>query len=265
MRLWLLVGIVIIGISGVLHAQPATQPSDQIKQVEPDDPDVTFQLADGVIRLPDGRELNLNDLQAMGGSAVAMVTSSGDGGSSVHVIDDGRRISIQENENGEIVVKIREEGADPVEYRASSADELKANHPEAFELYEKYGHPEVSVMAPGAAAGGPGAGVFERRIQIGGPGPMGMGMGTNVESLGTTCAPIMDPFIKAQLGEGVRVMKVAKDSLGEKLGLQKHDLIKLVNGKAVEDPHQIEDTLDAADKVSLEIIRAGKPMTLQEN
>jgi S1-C subfamily serine protease len=75
---------------------------------------------------------------------------------------------------------------------------------------------------------------------------------------------VSDDFTKAQLGQGVVVVTVPADSLGQTLGLRKHDLIKTINGRAIESVDQVQDALDSADKVQIEVIREGKPVTLKE-
>ena len=84
-------------------------------------------------------------------------------------------------------------------------------------------------------------------------------------ALGATCAPVFDDFVRTQLGDGVMVFKVSKDSVGERVGLERHDLIKSVNGTEVMNLDDLQTALEnAGDKLTIEVVRKGKAMTLQE-
>jgi hypothetical protein len=244
--------------------QPATQPTDPAQTTDP-----SFSIDQGVIRLPDGREINLADLQGGGASGVVVMRAvTGGPDSSVQVVDEqGRKISIQET-GSEIIVTIKDGDKDPVEYRAADADQLKEKHPEAFELYEKYSRPDMMLAMPaGAAVMGD---RFQFRVGAGNAGGWqahGGGRGHAAvmnDTLGTSIAPVTDEFVKAQLGPGIMVLKVDKDSLGEKLGLVKNDLIKTVNSKPVETLQEFTEALESSDRVTIELVRATKPLTLEE-
>lgn len=259
MRIWIgLCCCAVLGLSTLVGAgEPATKPSDQVQAADKNDP---FNGIDNAtIRLPDGREVNLADLQRDGMPGLMVMKSVGMGNHSTVLVTDeqGRKIKITEEDN-EIVVTIKEGDNEPVEYRAGNAEELKANHPEAFEVYEKFATPDVMIAGPG----GPGAGMMDQRMQIrlGGPDAHVL----KIDALGATCRPVVDAFVKSQLGDGVVVIMVEPDSLGEKLGLQRHDLIKSINAKPVESPQQLQDALDSADKLQLGVVRAGKSIMLEE-
>ena len=254
----------LLAMSSLLLAQqPATKPADK----DPGLPE------DAVIHLPDGREVKLSDLQKEGGAGIVMMRNDG-GGTTVNAVDeDGRRITIKEDPDG-IVVTVKDGDKEPVEYKAANLDELKQDHPEAAELYEKY-HPDAVMPGGAAAMGGPGgggnAGVVGQRVMIrtgnlgGLHGPM-MNLPMKLESLGARCIPSTDEFIKAQLGEGVRVAGVESEGLGARLGLKRHDFIKSVNGKPITSGKELDEALSntGGAKVKLEVVRAGKTETLEE-
>jgi S1-C subfamily serine protease len=254
----------LLAMSSLLLAQqPATKPADK----DPAFPE------DAVIHLPDGREVKLSDLQKDGGAGIVMMRNDG-GGTTVNAVDeDGRRITIKEDPDG-IVVTVKDGDKDPVEYKAANVDELKQDHPEAAELYEKY-HPDAMMPGGAGALGGPGGGgnpgVMGQRIMIrtgngaGLHGPM-MNLPMKLESLGARCIPSTDEFVKAQLGEGVRVAGVESEGLGARLGLKRHDFIKSVNGKTITSGKELDEALSntGGAKVKLEVVRAGKTETLEE-
>jgi S1-C subfamily serine protease len=79
------------------------------------------------------------------------------------------------------------------------------------------------------------------------------------------CSPVFDDFVRTQLGDGVMVFKVGKDSVGQRIGLERHDLIKSVNGDEVTNVEDLQTALEnAGDKLTIEVVRKGKPVTLQE-
>jgi hypothetical protein len=232
----------------VLIAQPATEPAGGIH---------AGIAADAIIRLPDGREVNLADLHREGGATIAMVRH-GPEGRVIHATEDGRKIDIIENDD-EIVVTIKEADAEPVEYRAPNAEELEANHPEAFEVYEKFA---ADVMIPGLHVGPHGGGgrFDARQMQL----RMQRPMFGSVAALGIRATPVSDDFVRVQLGEGVIVMDVTDRSRAEKLGLEQYDLIKSINGSEVASLEELKEKIAADQKLEIELIREGKPMKLAE-
>jgi len=258
--------LALLGMPLLLLAEPATQPAGAAKEKQEEKEAAAERRAavrqglpmDGVVKLPDGRELNLQDLQAQGVGMVMVRADMGDG-KEMTITEDDRTITINENDE-EIVVSIKEGDGEPTEYRAPTAEELEKNHPEAYEVYKKYAE-DFAVQLPPPGMGGVGQ---QFRVAVGhGHGPFG-GM-TKVEALGASCMPVMDEFVRAQLGDGVVVFKVAKDSAGARVGLQRHDLIKSVNGKDVQSLEDVEEALDGAEKIKLEVLREGKPVTLSDN
>ena len=266
--------LVLLGMPLLLLAnEPATQPAEK-QEAQQQRKQATKRAAgafagqpmDGVIKLPDGREINLQDLAAQGGGMVMVNANAGDGNKDLTITEDGRVITIHEVEGEEIVVTVTEDGADPKEYRAASAEELEKNHPEAYELYQRYGQ-DMLMQLP---AGGGGAHVGQQfRIAMAGPGmhpgPLGALGGGKVEELGAYCAPVMDDFVRTQLGDGAMVYRVLKDSVAERVGLERHDLIKSVNGNDVTNVEDLQTALEnAGDRLTIEVVRKGKPVTLQE-
>jgi S1-C subfamily serine protease len=128
-------------------------------------------------------------------------------------------------------------------------------------VYKKYSeNMMMQLPQPGAAQVGQ-----HFKVAVGGPhmrGPM-MG-GTQIEALGATVMPVFDQFVRAQLGEGVIVIKVGKDSAAERVGLQRHDLIKSVNGNEVKTIEELQEAVEGAEKVGFDVVRAGKPMKLED-
>ena len=88
------------------------------------------------------------------------------------------------------------------------------------------------------------------RVAVGGPamhhGPLGGLGGGKVEELGAFCSPVFDDFVRTQLGDGVMVHKVSKDSVGQRIGLERHDLIKSVNGTDVANVEDLQTALENA-------------------
>jgi hypothetical protein len=184
------------------------------------------------------------------------------------ITEDGRVINIHEVEDEEIVVTVTEDGADPKEYRAANAEELEKNHPEAYELYERYAHDMLMQLPPGGGGGGAHVGQ-QFRIAMAGPGmhpgPLGALGGGKIEELGAYCAPVLDDFVRTQLGDGVSVYRILNDSVAERVGLERHDLIKSVNGNDVTNVEDLQTALEnAGDKLTIDVVRKGKPVTLQE-
>jgi hypothetical protein len=259
--------LVLLGMPLLLLAsEPATQPAEK---KEPADPQPRAWVGapgmpmDGVVRLPDGREINLQDLAAQGGGMVMVRADNMDGNKDLTITEDGRTITIHEVEDEEIVVTITEDGAEPKEYRAANAEELEKNHPEAFEVYQRYAG-DMLMQLPAAA----GAQVGQQfRVAVGGPGhgPMGAFGAARIDALGAVCGPVVDDFVRSQLGDGVRVFRVGKDSVAQRLGLERHDLIKTVNGTDVTNIEDLETAVDnAGDKLKIDVVRQGKALSLEE-
>lgn len=253
-----LVGLLtLVAFSSLLLAQ-TTQPAATADPTDPTDPTDNM-----VIRLPDGRQMTIADLQNQGGGAIVM--SRGDGnGTTTHIVDeDGRKITITETDD-EIVIKVKDGDAEPVEYRAANEDELKQNHPDGYAIYEKHSHKDL-MAGLGGGPGGPGGGAagIGDKIMIRSTMPMG-GASKKIDSLGLGLTNVHDDFVKSQLGDGAVVMRVKKDSRADKLGLKKFDLIKSINGQVVESTDDVDDSAGDKEKLSIEVVRGGKSVKLEE-
>lgn len=246
----IVVFVCVVMLGSLLLAQ-ATQPA------QPADPAERMLPENAVIRLPDGREVNLADLQRDGNVAMSWVTASSDGTTTNITDQDGRKITITDGPDG-ITITVKEPDKDEVEYHAASEEELKQNHPEAYELYEKHSHKE---MMAGMRDGGGGGTGFEKRIMIRHDGDAHGGM---VEGLGALCSPLTDAFAIKQLGGGVVVLRPGKDTFAEKIGLEQYDLIRSINGKPVKSVDELSAILNEADKITLEVVRGGQVVKLEE-
>lgn len=243
--------------ASTLGADPATQPSKEKEDAQ--NIVITGNGVDGTIKLPDGRVMNLKDLQGQGGafSGVMVMRSVDNGGDSMTegTDDNGRKFKITENDEG-ICVTLKE-GDNPEQvFKAKDAEELEKTHPEAFEVYQQYaGHDHMMFMP--AQGGG-----VTQNIRVVSGGAHG---GMKMSKLGASFSPVFDDFVKAQLGEGVWVAKVTAESRAAKLGLEQYDLVKVINGNFIESLEDLKNnTSDEAKPLKVEILRAGKPMTLEE-
>lgn len=88
--------------------------------------------------------------------------------------------------------------------------------------------------------------------------------------LGFEIAPIDEPLfthLGLRPGEGVRVVRVEPRTAAAKAGLRRQDLILAVQGRAVEDPEafarEFREMLGSRSTVSIQVIRAGKRISLQ--
>jgi len=76
----------------------------------------------------------------------------------------------------------------------------------------------------------------------------------------------LDPALKAQLGldKGVAVRRVLPGSRADKLGVQEHDILQRVNGRDIDGALSLRLAVEQEKKLSLEGLRAGKPLKLEE-
>lgn len=166
------------------------------------------------------------------------------------VNEDDREITITENDDG-ITVSVND-GGQVREATGKDAHTLQHEHPEAFELYNRY----CKDIDHGGG------------IRIAGPGGAQIlgSMNRKIEALGIRAMLVADPFVQAQLGNGVNVAKVYDDSRAAKMGLKQFDYIRAVNGKAVETVDELADAIaEAGDaKLTLEITRGGEKTTISE-
>jgi hypothetical protein len=86
--------------------------------------------------------------------------------------------------------------------------------------------------------------------------------------LGVECLPVM-PALRAQLSlpekQGVLVAAVMPDSPAAKAGVKQHDVLVRVGGKPLGEVRDLVRAIEAAKgaKVKIELIRGGKPLTLE--
>lgn len=166
------------------------------------------------------------------------------------VNEDDREITITENDDG-ITVSVND-GGQVREATGKDADTLQQEHPEAFELYNRY----CKDIDQGGG------------IRIAGPGGAHVvgSMNRKIDALGIRAMLVGDPFVHAQLGKGVSVAKVYDDSRAAKMGLKQFDYIRAVNGNPVETVDALADAIkEAGDaKLTLEITRGGEKTTVAE-
>ena len=101
---------------------------------------------------------------AMGAVNQQVVVTNVNGERKIRVIDGDTQIEIQDKDGKDIRMKVtREVNGQPnaTDYEADDFDELKANHPDAAELYEKYGKaaPAFQIQALLNAVPGPRAAI----------------------------------------------------------------------------------------------------------
>lgn len=176
------------------------------------------------------------------------------------VNEDDRTITISQGDEG-IKVTVKNGDAEPKEFSAKDADTLKAESPEAYELYNQYcvsdehgGGLKILGLNAGFHGGGDNAHIIRAFPMNGG----------RIEELNVRCDFMPNPAVRAQIGEGVFILKVKPEGRGEKLGLKEFDYVKTVNGEAVADFEQFQEAVKKAEKLSLGVMREGKPVTLSE-
>ena len=81
----------------------------------------------------------------------------------------------------------------------------------------------------------------------------------------------MDPALAAQLGldsaDGAVITEIDPDSTAARLGLERHDIVRALNGTPVDSPWTLRRLAPSAlsgEKVKIEILRQGKPLTLEK-
>lgn len=219
--------VLVVLISSFAFAEPSEQPKRG-----PEKPDsMTFQPPPGV-------------------GSLGVRKMVGPEGVTTIVNEDQREITITENDDG-ITVSVND-GGQVREATGKDADTLRQEHPEAFELYNRY----CKDIDHGGG------------IRIAGPGGAEVlgSMNRRIDGLGIRAMLVADPFVLAQLGRGVNVAKVYDDSRAAKMGLKQFDYIRAVNGKTVETVDELADAIaEAGDaKLKLEITRGGEKTVISE-
>ena len=127
-----------------------------------------------------------------------------------------------------------------------------------------WGHGPVMAQTP---AGPPAAKVGQFRIS----GPLVTAAGPSQADeyyLGIACMPAT-PALRAQLNlserQGVLVGGVVPGSPASAVGIAQHDVLTRVGGKAITDPRDVLDAVQASKggKLKIELIRGGKPKTIE--
>jgi len=188
----------------------------------------------------------------------------GGAGRSVTIRRNNRTTSLVENGGG-VALKVTEPDADGKmqtrEYKAKNAEELKKEHPEVAGIYDELSRRnQVNLIGPGMPRGLQQM-LKDRRAQLKGL-PLAS-MTPNLEKLGLEVEEATEAM-KAQLGEGVVVSGVEGGWRGEKIGLKEHDLIQKVNDKGITTVDDLETGVEGEDPLTMEILRAGKRVRLEE-
>jgi hypothetical protein len=208
----------------------------------------------------------------------------------LYVFDAEKGMTLRVRDDGAVELTVRE-GEARKTYSAESVDELRRRHPDVL---RKSG---ASKHLPGGPAGdfdrlweelgrnrrlfefkGPAGEEFDEwmkeqfklfdDLRKGAPAPApleapaGRELGITVDGVGET----MRDQLGLKEGEGLMVSEVKPGSTAARGGLQRHDLILKVDGKAVGDRWQFRrDVLEALGKgeFDLELLRAGKRQTLR--
>jgi hypothetical protein len=184
-------------------------------------------------------------------------------GSSGSIVENDKSTKWSVDQDGRVKVTVKD-GKDAPEqtYEAKSLDELKKDHPEVAQRIEGVaGRNRTFVFR-----GGP-------NLHLRAFGPHDRVDPFTFETpqapvLGIEWAPVPDVLRdQVDLPEGgVVVENVVKDSLAEKLGLAKHDVLVEVQGKQVSDSADVRAALDGAkpgEKVTALVVRKGAKKTLE--
>lgn len=226
MRAVILITVILCFLSpGLTQAEPSEKPRQPGNRA-----DVTFTPPPGVGHL----------------SIRKMVSADG---VMTEVNEDGREITITENDDG-ISVTINDKGQTR---EATSKDPaaLEQEHPEAFELYQRY-------IKDADGAG---------QIRIAGGVNLVLGpMNQRADGLGVRLMLVADPFVLAQLGQGVSIARVYDDTRASRIGLRQYDYLRAVNGKPVTTVQEAIEAIKEFEggRFTLEITRGGERMTLSE-
>jgi hypothetical protein len=198
----------------------------------------------------------------------------GEGEMQGQVITGDRKIDYRRDKEGHIVVKITEDGETRT-YEADSLEQLKKEHPEVHALVEKHfrGVQVFSGRSPfGFKFDFPGpdwprmpelprrfgeSPLRERKAEIPGGFRLGIWIGDVSEALRA--------HLKLSKSEGVLVEEVVRGSLADRVGLLRLDVIRKVNGVPVVNAPAVRrevEKIGEGEKITLEIIRKGDPLTL---
>lgn len=138
----------------------AGQAKRALQPPAPDKPEPAvpaFRGVQGFQIVPGGAQIQLRVQAIAGNQRRAMRINNGV--TEHEVEEDGRKITIRDDPNNGLRLEVTEKkgGQETTKkYEAKNADELKKNHPEAYELYKKYSRQEeiqiqaVPALVPGA-------------------------------------------------------------------------------------------------------------------
>jgi len=176
--------------------------------------------------------------------------------------EDGKKTSYRQSQDGSVEVEITDEDGRTKKYEARSRDELFKEHPELKERLRMHqgplprfwtrplpltpGTPMLPLPALPRADEAPAEG----------------------ETLGVMVGTVPD-VLRSQLrldeGHGLLVADVVEDTLAERLGIQKHDVIVTVNDQAIASADDVARALKGAKdgKVRVEVVRKGERKTLE--
>jgi len=209
----------------------------------------------GIIVGPGGMRQEIR-FQVVGPNAVRNMT----------VRENGRTTTIHEDANG-IQMTVTEPGKDgrpeTKEYKAANAEELKKKDPDASRIYERLKAKPMHMPRMQLRMNGMPPEMQrmlrenDRRLA------RLMDATPNADRFGIEAADA-DMALKAQLGHGAVVQEVQPDSRAAKLGVKRHDLIQKVNEKQIESAEDLEDALGGEGPVTIEVMRGGKSVKLQE-
>jgi len=202
----------------------------------------------------------------------------GGGSGSVHgvVESDGERIEYRTDESGRVHVKITRDG-ETEEYEAESLEALKEQAPEVHDKVARhFGRTRIFIgprELPDWPEDFPFRGWRDWQERLRNPltprplvpreraVPEGFRLGVWIGEI----SDALRTHLQLREGEGVLVQDVVPGSLADRIGVEKHDVIRKLNGEPVGSAAAITQRigkLPEGGKVTLTIIRKGAPLTL---
>jgi len=187
------------------------------------------------------------------------------GSSSGSIVENDKKLSWTVEEDGRVKVTTQD-GKDAPErtFEAKNLAELKKEHPDVAKRVE----PLLGRMNGRAFVlrlGPPGRSLF--RGDVDGKSPF-LFEAPQTPVLGVQWSPVTD-VLREQLdlpAGGIVVESVVTDSLAEKLGLAKHDVLLELQGKSVDGSVEVRKALEDAkigDKITALVVRKGQRRSLE--
>jgi hypothetical protein len=176
--------------------------------------------------------------------------------------EDGKKTTFRQGQDGSVKVEITDENGQTKKYEAKSRDELFQQHPELKQRLRMHDGPLPRFF------------VRPRPLTPGTPMqplpslPHADAAPAEGETLGVMVGAVPD-VLRSQLrledGHGLLVADVVEDTLAERLGVQKHDVIVKVNGQSIASADDVARALKGAKdgKVAVEVVRKGERKTLE--